>query len=105
MLTSAGAVSGADLCLHLVRRDHGSEVATRLARGCVMSPWRDGEQAQYIERPVPQPSVASTAATRAWALQRLQEPMSLADLAAHAQMSAPSSGASAPKSALLPANG
>jgi transcriptional regulator GlxA family with amidase domain len=87
VLTSAGAISGADLHLHLVRRDYGSEVATRLAQRCVMSPWRDGGQAQYIEHPVPQPSAASTVATRAWALQRLQEPLSLADLAAHAQMS------------------
>ncbi|WP_131766730.1 GlxA family transcriptional regulator [Candidatus Protofrankia californiensis] len=87
VLTSAGAASGIDLCLHLVRRDHGSEVANRAARRCVVPPWRDGGQAQYIERPVPPPSAASTAPTRAWALERLPEPMSLAELAAHASMS------------------
>ena len=54
VLTSAGAASGVDLCLHLVRRDHGSEVANRVARRCVVPPWRDGGQAQYIEQPVPQ---------------------------------------------------
>ncbi|GAA5085524.1 transcriptional regulator GlxA family with amidase domain [Thermocatellispora tengchongensis] len=87
VLTSAGVAAGVDLCLHLVRRDFGSEVANRVARSCVVPPWRDGGQAQYIERPVPGPSMASTAPTRAWALERLGEPLQLADLAAHAQMS------------------
>ncbi len=87
VLTSAGAASGIDLCLHLVRRDHGSDVANRAARLCVVPPWRDGGQAQYIEHPVPPLSAASTAPTRAWALERLPEPLSLAELAAHAGMS------------------
>ncbi|MER0448441.1 helix-turn-helix domain-containing protein [Streptomyces sp. Edi4] len=87
VLTSAGAAAGIDLCLHLVRRDHGSAVANRAARHCVVPPWRDGGQAQYIERPVPEPTLASTAATRAWALERLQEPLSLGEMAAHARMS------------------
>ncbi|MFD7014523.1 GlxA family transcriptional regulator [Streptomyces sp. NPDC059161] len=87
VLTSAGAAAGIDLCLHLVRRDHGSAVANRAARHCVVPPWRDGGQAQYIERPVPEPTVASTAATRAWALERLQEPLSLGEMAGHARMS------------------
>ncbi|GAA3158076.1 GlxA family transcriptional regulator [Nonomuraea roseoviolacea] len=87
VLTSAGASSGVDLCLHLVRRDHGSEVANQVARSCVVPPWRDGGQAQYIEHPVPEPSAAGTAPTRAWALSRLAEPLQLADLARHAGMS------------------
>ncbi|MEX5711315.1 helix-turn-helix domain-containing protein [Parafrankia sp. FMc6] len=87
VLTSAGAASGIDLCLHLVRRDHGSEVANRAARRCVVPPWRDGGQAQYIERPVPPPSGTSTASTREWMLRRLGEPTSLSELAAHARMS------------------
>ena len=53
VLTSAGVAAGIDLCLHVVRRDHGSEVANRAARRCVVPPWRDGGQAQFIERPVP----------------------------------------------------
>jgi transcriptional regulator GlxA family with amidase domain len=53
VLTSAGVAAGIDLCLHVVRTDHGSEVANRAARRCVVPPWRDGGQAQYIERPVP----------------------------------------------------
>ncbi|WP_120721248.1 GlxA family transcriptional regulator [Streptomyces hundungensis] len=87
VLTSAGAAAGIDLCLHLVRRDHGSAVANQSARHCVVPPHRDGGQAQYIERPVPEPTLASTAATRAWALERLQEPLSLGEMATHARMS------------------
>ncbi|WP_235030597.1 GlxA family transcriptional regulator [Nonomuraea solani] len=87
VLTSAGAASGVDVCLHLVRKDHGSQVANRVAGRCVVPPWRDGGQAQYIEQPVPEPSAAGTAATREWALQRLDEPLTLTDLAGHARMS------------------
>ena len=87
VLTSAGVAAGVDLCLHLVRRDHGSEVANRVARRCVVPPWRDGGQAQYIERPVPDPAMSTTAATRAWALRHLDRPLPLPELATHAQMS------------------
>lgn len=87
ILTSAGAASGVDVCLHLVRQDHGSELANFVARCCVVPPFRDGGQAQYIQQPVPEQGAASTAATRAWALERLGEPLTLADLAGHARMS------------------
>ncbi|MEV1080144.1 helix-turn-helix domain-containing protein [Streptomyces sp. NPDC050211] len=87
ILTSAGAASGVDVCLHLVRKDHGSELANTVARRCVVPPFRDGGQAQYIEQPVPEAGAASTSATRAWALEHLDEPLTLADLAAHARMS------------------
>ncbi|MGV4980560.1 GlxA family transcriptional regulator [Streptomyces sp. NPDC001709] len=87
ILTSAGAASGVDICLHIVRTDHGSELANSVARRCVVPPFRDGGQAQYIEQPVPVSGVASTAATRAWALARLDEPLTLTDLAGHARMS------------------
>ncbi|WP_330347324.1 GlxA family transcriptional regulator [Streptomyces sp. NBC_00582] len=87
VLTSAGAAAGVDICLHLVRKDHGSELANKVARRCVVPPFRDGGQAQYIEQPVPEAGPASTAATRAWALERLDEPLTLADLATHARMS------------------
>ncbi|WP_053852033.1 GlxA family transcriptional regulator [Streptomyces sp. NRRL B-24085] len=87
ILTSAGAASGVDICLHLVRKDHGSELANTVARRCVVPPFRDGGQAQYIEQPVPEQGAASTAATRAWALERLDEPLTLGELAAHARMS------------------
>ncbi|WP_330262590.1 GlxA family transcriptional regulator [Streptomyces griseorubiginosus] len=87
ILTSAGAASGVDVCLHLVRKDHGSELANTVARRCVVPPFRDGGQAQYIEQPVPEQGAASTAETRAWALERLDEPLTLGELAAHARMS------------------
>jgi transcriptional regulator GlxA family with amidase domain len=86
-LTSAGAASGVDICLHLVRTDHGSALANFVARCCVVPPFRDGGQAQYIMQPVPEYAAASTAATRGWALERLGEPLTLDDLAAHARMS------------------
>jgi transcriptional regulator GlxA family with amidase domain len=87
ILTSAGAASGVDVCLHVVRRDHGSQVANHVARCCVVPPWREGGQAQYIELPVPEPTAATTAATRQWALEHLDLPLALTDLAGHAQMS------------------
>ncbi|WP_432981735.1 GlxA family transcriptional regulator [Dactylosporangium sp. CA-233914] len=87
VLTSAGVGAGIDLCLHVVRTDFGSEVANRAARRSVVPPWRDGGQAQYIERPLPRPSDATLAATRAWAAERLDAPLSLQDMAAHATMS------------------
>jgi transcriptional regulator GlxA family with amidase domain len=87
VLTSAGAASGIDLCLHLIRTDHGTQLANSAARRCVVPPFRDGGQAQYVERPVPQDDSASTSATRQWALERLGESLSLPQLAQHAHMS------------------
>jgi transcriptional regulator GlxA family with amidase domain len=80
ILTSAGVAAGLDLCLHLVRRDHGSAVANQVARRCVVPPWRDGGQAQYIEQPVPEASSTTTAP----ALEHLHQPMSLSELAVSA---------------------
>ncbi|MGA5064234.1 GlxA family transcriptional regulator [Streptomyces exfoliatus] len=87
VLTSAGAGSGVDVCLHLVRKDHGAAVANQVARMCVVPPWRDGGQAQYIERPVPETTASGTSATRQWALENLREPLALSELADHARMS------------------
>lgn len=87
VLTAAGAAAGIDLCLHIVRRDHGVEVANRAARICVVPPHRDGGQAQFIDHPVAVDAAASTAATREWALQHLDRPLGLPDLARHAAMS------------------
>ena len=87
VLTSAGGAAGIDLCLHLVRRDHGAEVANTAARRCVVAPWRDGGQAQFIQQPLPRESATTTAATRDWALNHLREPLALEYLAAHAAMS------------------
>ncbi|MEN3540401.1 helix-turn-helix domain-containing protein [Microbispora sp. ZYX-F-249] len=87
VLTSAGVASGIDLCLHVVRRNHGAAVAQRVARRCVVPPWREGGQAQYVERPVPAMPDMSTSATRAWALENLHRPITLRELAEHARMS------------------
>ncbi|MFH8800449.1 GlxA family transcriptional regulator [Streptomyces sp. NPDC017936] len=87
VLTSAGVAAGIDLCLHMVRRDHGTAVANEVARRTVVPPHRDGGQAQYIERPVPHPQQATTTGARAWALGRLHEPIQLRDMAARESMS------------------
>ncbi|MFE0257388.1 GlxA family transcriptional regulator [Streptomyces sp. NPDC059010] len=87
VLTSAGVAAGIDLCLHMVRSDHGTAVANDVARRTVVPPHRDGGQAQYIHRPVPDPQQASTTTARAWALGRLHEPIQLRDMADQVSMS------------------
>ncbi|MFI1399359.1 GlxA family transcriptional regulator [Streptomyces sp. NPDC020681] len=87
VLTSAGVAAGIDLCLHIVRRDHGTAVANDVARRTVVPPHRDGGQAQYIHRPLPEPQSATTTGARAWALSRLHEPIQLRDMAEQESMS------------------
>jgi transcriptional regulator GlxA family with amidase domain len=87
VLTSAGVAAGIDLCLHLVRRDLGARTANHLARILVAAPHREGGQAQYVRHPLPGTSGnSSLAATRAWALQNIHEPLSVTDLAVHAHL-------------------
>ncbi|MFD5555189.1 GlxA family transcriptional regulator [Streptomyces sp. NPDC127068] len=87
VLTSAGVAAGIDLCLHMIRSDHGAEVANTVARGTVVPPHREGGQAQYVDRPVQQEDDSATAPARSYALQRLDEPLTLDELARHAAMS------------------
>ncbi|KUM91919.1 AraC family transcriptional regulator [Streptomyces cellostaticus] len=87
VLTSAGVAAGIDLCLHVVRRDHGTAVANEVARRTVVPPHRDGGQAQYIHRPVPDPQLSTTTSARAWALGSLHEPIQLRDMAEQEAMS------------------
>jgi transcriptional regulator GlxA family with amidase domain len=87
VLTSAGVAAGIDLCLHLVRRDHGAEVANAVARRIVVAPHRDGGQAQFVEAPLPVVEDRGLEATRAWAARRLREPLTVAALARHAACS------------------
>jgi len=87
VLTSAGSAAGIDLCLHLIRTDHGSAVANRVARRLVIPPHRDGGQAQLIELPVANTTDDPIAGVMEWALQRLHEPLSLETLAARSYMS------------------
>lgn len=86
--TSAGLAAGLDLCLHLVRLDHGAALANDVARHCVISPWRQGGQAQFIARGVPTGDGSSTAAVREWATAHLDEPLSIRQLSERANMSA-----------------
>jgi transcriptional regulator GlxA family with amidase domain len=83
VLTSAGLAAGIDLCVQLVRADYGSEVAVEVARHMVVAPHRDGGQAQWLQRPVPPPG-ESLAGTCDWALEHLDEPLTVAVLARHA---------------------
>lgn len=87
VLTSAGLSAGTDLCLHVVRRDHGSEVANQVARFLVVPPWREGGQAQFIDRVVPKRDAESTAPAREWVLANLTEKHSVAALAERVHMS------------------
>lgn len=88
VLTSAGAASGIDLCLHLIRRDHGVALANHVARRLVSAPYRSGGQAQYVPRTIPEPLGDVFAATRAWALDHLNAELSLTVLAGQANVSA-----------------
>jgi AraC family transcriptional regulator, transcriptional activator FtrA len=87
VLTSAGSAAGIDLCLHLVRKEHGSAVATALARRMVVPPHRDGGQAQYIEAPVPSaPDAPTLEPLLGWLLEHLAEPATVESLAQRAHM-------------------
>lgn len=87
VLTSAGEASGIDLCLHLIRRDYGAAVANEVARTTVVPPHREGGQAQYVRRPVPEARISTTARARAWALEHLDRPLTLRELAAQDSLS------------------
>lgn len=87
VLTSAGKAAALDLCLHLVRLDHGSSTANAVARRLVVPPHRDGGQAQFVATPVPTRSQHPLAALFAWAMERLDQPLTVEDLARQARMS------------------
>lgn len=88
VLTSAGTASALDACLHLARRELGSEAAAAIARQLVIAPHRDGGQAQYIQRPVPTGvSDDSIREVLDWALANLEQPLTVSDLACRARMS------------------
>jgi len=87
VLTSAGEASGIDLCLHMVRCDHGAAVANDVARLTVVSPHREGGQAQFIKQPIPRLRASGTLRARTWALRHLDRPVSLQDLATRESMS------------------
>jgi transcriptional regulator GlxA family with amidase domain len=87
VLTSAGAASGIDLCLHILRGDLGVASSNHAARRLVAAPYRSGGQAQYVPRSVPEPLGERFAGTREWVLRHLGEPLTLEALAHHAAVS------------------
>lgn len=87
VLTSAGSAAGLDLCLHLVRADHGQRVANSVARRLVLAPHREGGQAQFIESAVVEDAGDDgVAAAMSWAMDHLDRPVTVAGLAARAHM-------------------
>lgn len=88
LYTSAGTAAGIDLCLHIVRLDHGAEVANKVARRMVVPPQRDGGQAQFIDAPVPQVAADDPIGnTIEWVVANLDKPMTVDDMAAQAMLS------------------
>lgn len=85
--TSAGTGAGIDLCLHLVRSDHGAAYAAQIARSMVLPPHREGGQLQYAARPVPAKADESLAPVLEWATSRLDTRLTLARLAERAGLS------------------
>ncbi|WP_210651601.1 GlxA family transcriptional regulator [Nocardioides sp. SYSU D00065] len=88
VLTSAGTASAIDACLHIVRSQLGSAAAATVARNLVVAPHREGDQAQYVDRPMPLPGgVGHLGPTIDWALAHLDRQLTVDDLAHHARMS------------------
>ncbi|MFE5753752.1 helix-turn-helix domain-containing protein [Streptomyces massasporeus] len=87
VLTSAGKAAAMDLCLHLVRLDLGSSVANAVARRLVVPPHRAGGQAQFVTAPVPERDDHPLAALFPWIIERLDQPLTVEDLARRAGMS------------------
>ena len=86
VLTSAGKAAGTDLCLHVVRRDHGEAVANEIARRLVTAPHREGGQAQYIETAASGGGQHDLVPVMDWAREHLDQPITIDDLAGKANM-------------------
>ncbi|WP_196425179.1 helix-turn-helix domain-containing protein [Amycolatopsis camponoti] len=87
VLTSAGKAAAMDLCLHLVRADHGPAAANAVARRLVVPPHRAGGQAQYVSTPIPARDDHPLAALLPWITARLDQPLTVEDLARQAKVS------------------
>jgi transcriptional regulator GlxA family with amidase domain len=87
VITSAGTAAGIDACLHLVRREHGVRAANAIARRMVVPPHRDGGQAQFVDRPIPEPAADTLSEIIAWMERHLEQPVTIKDLATMAAMS------------------
>jgi transcriptional regulator GlxA family with amidase domain len=87
LVSSAGTAAGIDACLHLVRRELGSAVATRIARRMVVPPQRDGGQKQYVDLPVPECSAESLEPVLTWMLENIRVEHPVSSLARRVAMS------------------
>ncbi|MBM6404850.1 helix-turn-helix domain-containing protein [Phycicoccus sp. CSK15P-2] len=87
IITGAGTAAGIDACLHLVRTELGTGVATRIARRMVVPPHRDGGQRQFIDRPVPTTEAESLGEVLGFMAETLGEQHTVATLARRASMS------------------
>jgi transcriptional regulator GlxA family with amidase domain len=87
LLSSAGAAAAFDLCLHMIRCDHGASVAAGAARLSVMPLERDGGQSQFITRPAPSAPGSSLDGVLAWLNEHARQPLTLPRIAKRAAMS------------------
>ena len=87
IITSAGTAAGLDACLHLLRIELGAEMTNTIARRMVVPPQRDGGQAQFIKKPLPESTSLSLAPVTEWILENLTLDLSVDQLAARAHMS------------------
>ncbi|WP_250563324.1 GlxA family transcriptional regulator [Sphaerisporangium fuscum] len=87
VLTSAGLTAGLDLCLHLVRRDLGANVANQLARRMVVPAHRPGGQAQFVDLSVPVADSGGLGPVLEWVRGRLDRPLTVEDMARRAAVS------------------
>ncbi|MFF3020682.1 helix-turn-helix domain-containing protein [Streptomyces sp. NPDC057939] len=87
VITGAGTASGIDACLHVVRQEHGAEVANTIARRMVVPPHRDGGQAQYVRRPLPRTACDTVGEVIGWMAGNLEREITVEHLAERAHMS------------------
>jgi AraC family transcriptional regulator, transcriptional activator FtrA len=87
VMTSAGSAAGLDLCLHIIRKDFGAEIANRVARRLVLPPHRDGGQTQYATEPVTTRRAAGLARLLDWVQGNLHRDLTVPVLAKQAGMS------------------
>ena len=87
VLSSAGSAAGLDMLLHLIRSDHGPQVANQVARRLVIPAHREGGQAQFVPRPVAADERGRLSRLLDFIRAHLGAPHSLTALAARAAMS------------------
>jgi AraC family transcriptional activator FtrA len=85
--SSAGSAAGIDLCLHLVRSDHGGAIANHVARRLVSAPHRAGDQSQFVQRPVEPSDDDRLSTVMQWATANLADGVTVGEMAERAFMS------------------